>query len=94
MLPDIVGYPSKCHYMESCTTMLCCTDVPYLKLTLQTRLTIDPCGYTVNVAINSLQKTISLINYERGVFTVYRKLYPCLVMKEVCLQSTENYISV
>ena len=85
MLPDIVGQPSRCHFLSGCTTIECCTDIPYLRLTLHTYLTIDPCGYGVKIGINSLQKTISLFNYERGKSCCVKMCGPHKAKKIICL---------
>ncbi|VDI70196.1 Hypothetical predicted protein [Mytilus galloprovincialis] len=61
-LPDQMS----CHYTSTCTGIECCVTIPDLDLTLHPFIFIDPCEYTINYGINTINKTIKLINYEWG----------------------------
>ncbi|XP_052071172.1 uncharacterized protein LOC127709610 [Mytilus californianus] len=61
-LPDNMA----CHFKDTCTGIECCIDIPGLGLTLHPFIIIDPCEYTVNYGVNTINETIRLINYEWG----------------------------
>ncbi|VDI41394.1 Hypothetical predicted protein [Mytilus galloprovincialis] len=61
-LPDNMA----CRFKDTCTGIECCIEIPGLGLTLHPFLIIDPCGYTVNYGVNTINETIRLINYEWG----------------------------
>ena len=61
-LPDMMS----CHYTETCTGIECCVKIPEIDLTLHPFLFIDPCEYTINYGVNTINKIIKLIDYEWG----------------------------
>ncbi|XP_076076027.1 uncharacterized protein LOC143046851 [Mytilus galloprovincialis] len=61
-LPDKMA----CHFKDTCTGIECCIEIPFLDVTLHPFFIIDPCEYTLNYGVNTINETIQLINYEWG----------------------------
>ncbi|CAC5409208.1 unnamed protein product [Mytilus coruscus] len=59
-LPDNMA----CHFKDTCTGIECCIEIPGIGLTLHPFIIIDPCEYTLNYGVNTINETIQLINYE------------------------------
>ncbi|XP_071150838.1 uncharacterized protein [Mytilus edulis] len=64
-MPELPGNMA-CHFKDTCTGIECCIEIPGLGLTLHPFIIIDPCEYTLNYGLNTINETIQLINYEWG----------------------------
>ncbi|XP_063399952.1 uncharacterized protein LOC134684586 [Mytilus trossulus] len=64
-LPDVENMMS-CHITEFCTGIKCCGVIPIFGLTLEPFLIIDPCEYVIFYGINTINKSLSLFDYEWG----------------------------
>ena len=66
-MPALPDYMS-CHYKDTCTGIECCIEISGLGLTLHPFLLIDPCEYSLSYGVNTINRTIQLINYEWGLY--------------------------
>jgi hypothetical protein len=66
-MPALPDYMS-CHYEDTCTGIECCIEISGLGLTLHPFLLIDPCEYSLSYGVNTINRTIQLINYEWGLY--------------------------
>ncbi|CAG2196996.1 unnamed protein product [Mytilus edulis] len=62
--PELPADKMACHFKDTCTGIECCIEIPFLDVTLHPFLIIDPCEYTLNYGVNTINETIQLINYE------------------------------
>ncbi|VDH97493.1 Hypothetical predicted protein [Mytilus galloprovincialis] len=65
MLPDMENLIS-CHISESCTWIQCCADIPFFGLTLEPFIILDPCEDVIYYGINTMNRSLSLFDYEWG----------------------------
>ncbi|XP_062596534.1 uncharacterized protein LOC134257978, partial [Saccostrea cucullata] len=55
-----------CYLSDTCTTVSCCVEDSVLKRNIETRVSIDPCKFTMKLEIEKLQFNISLMNFTWG----------------------------
>ena len=72
----------RCHFMETCTGIECCVDIPYLGLTLKPFFLLNPCEYTLSYGINTINHTFSLFDYEWGEL----KHLTTIILVEILIQ--------
>jgi hypothetical protein len=55
-----------CHLFDFCTGVRCCTEVGFIRQSLNTFLIIDNCNYKLAVGIEKLEVNTSLHSYVYG----------------------------
>ena len=65
VLPAIVD--SVCHLKADCNSVECCTEVPFLRKTFRTSVTLDPCNFLLTVSIERMTREITLTGYSWGL---------------------------
>jgi hypothetical protein len=53
-----------CHIADYCTGITCCTDVDLIGRSITTSVDLDVCDYTLQVKIEKLSVSISLVDYQ------------------------------
>ena len=69
VLPAIVD--SVCHLKADCNSVECCTEVPFLRKTFRTSVTLDPCNFLLTVNIERMTREITLTGYSWGLLTAH-----------------------
>ncbi|VDI06314.1 Hypothetical predicted protein [Mytilus galloprovincialis] len=69
--PVITGTPAlpstvSCSVASTCSAIDCCMDVKFIGQTINTKISLDPCKYELELKIEALQITKSLLNYKWG----------------------------
>ncbi|KAL3873935.1 hypothetical protein ACJMK2_037012, partial [Sinanodonta woodiana] len=64
-LPDLPGKVA-CNLFNTCTSLECCVQVPFIKRNVQFMVLIDTCQLRLTLGIENLSVNISLLDYQWG----------------------------
>ncbi|XP_053400990.1 uncharacterized protein LOC123541000 [Mercenaria mercenaria] len=65
-IPDANLQNISCTLLAKCTSASCCIPIPLIGRNVKVNLDVDPCALTMNVGVERLNYSLSLIDYEFG----------------------------